>query len=108
MMNILFLTLVQINSIENRGIYEDLLRKFRDEGHHVHVVTPVERREKKSTNLIEEHGVSILQVKTLNIQKTNVLEKGLGTLAIEYQYLRAIKKNFKNEDGEIVTEPRNF
>lgn len=110
-MNILFLTLVQINSIENRGIYEDLLRKFRDEGHHVHVVTPVERREKKSTNLIEEHGVSILQVKTLNIQKTNVLEKGLGTLAIEYQYLRAIKKNFKNVKFDLIlysTPPITF
>ena len=43
-MNIIFLTLVEINSIEERGIYQDLLRKFRNEGHDVTIVTPVERR----------------------------------------------------------------
>ena len=30
-MNIIFLTLVEINSVEDRGIYQDLLRKFRNE-----------------------------------------------------------------------------
>jgi len=34
----------------------------------------------------------VLKVKTLNIQKTNLLEKGLATLAIKYQYLFS-KKN---------------
>ncbi|WCC42839.1 hypothetical protein PJJ26_03075 [Tenacibaculum finnmarkense] len=45
-MNILFLTLVQIDSITDRGIYPDLLRKFCNEGHKVTIVTPVERRKK--------------------------------------------------------------
>jgi hypothetical protein len=93
-MNIVFLTLVEINSIEERGIYQDLLRKFRNERHNITIITPVERRRNISTNLKQKEGVSILQVKTLNIQKTNKLEKGVGTLAIEYQYLLAIKKNY--------------
>ena len=86
-MNVLFLTLVEINSVEERGIYQDLLRKFRDEGHNVTIVTPVERRRKIPTNLIQKEGVSLLQVKTLNIQKTHIIEKGIGTLVIKYQYL---------------------
>ncbi|MFY1045474.1 glycosyltransferase family 4 protein [Chryseobacterium sp. GP-SGM7] len=110
-MNILFLTLVEIKSIKDRGIYEDLLRKFRSEGHHITIVTPVERRKRISTNFSEKEGVSILQVKTFNIQKTNIVEKGIGTLAIEYQYLSAIKKHLANKKFDLVlysTPPITF
>lgn len=101
-MNVIFLTLVEINSIEDRGIYHDLLRKFRNEGHDVTIVTPQERRKGVSTNHYKKEGVSILQVKTLNIQKTNFIEKGIGTLAIEYQYLWAIKKYFATKKFDLI------
>lgn len=110
-MNILFLTLVEINSVEDRGIYQDLLRKFRNEGHDVTIVTPVERRKGISTNFTKKENVSILQVKTFNIQKTNIIEKGIGTLAIEYQYLSAIKKHLTNKKFDLVlysTPPITF
>ncbi|WP_316802133.1 glycosyltransferase family 4 protein [Pedobacter nototheniae] len=110
-MKILFLTLSKITSIEDRGIYPDLIRKFRDEGHHITIVSPVERRVKLSTQLIIENGVSILLVKTLNIQKTNFIEKGIGTLAIEYQYLSAIRKLLFNTKFDLVlysTPPITF
>lgn len=110
-MNLLFLTLVEINSVEDRGIYQDLLRKFRNEGHHITIVTPVERRKKIATNFSKKDGVSILQVKTFNIQKTNIIEKGIGTLAIEYQYLLAIKKYASDKKFDLVlysTPPITF
>lgn len=110
-MNIVFLTLVEINSITERGLYQDLLRKFRDEGHSVTIVTPVERRRNIATNFTTKDGVEILQVKTFNIQKTNIIEKGIGTLAIEYQYLSAIKKFTSNKKFDLVlysTPPITF
>lgn len=110
-MNILFLTLVGIKSIEERGLYQDLLRKFRNEGHSVHIVTPVERRVGIKTNVQIKEGISLLEVKTFNITKTNVVEKGIGTLAIEYQYLSAIKKYFKDIKFDLVlysTPPITF
>ena len=110
-MNILFLTLVKINFIVDRGIYHDLLRKFRDEGNNVFVVNPIERREDEKTHLSESGGVKILKVKTFNITKTNVVEKGIGTLAIEYQYLNAIKKYFSDVNFDLVlysTPPITF
>jgi len=110
-MNIIFLTLVEINSIEERGIYQDLLRKFRDEAHDVTIVTPVERRKDISTNFKKKDGVSILQVKTFNIQKTNIIEKGIGTLAIEYQFLSAIKKYLSDSKFDLIlysTPPITF
>ena len=110
-MQVLFLTLVKINSLKERGIYTDLLRKFSDEGHVVTVVCPTERREKKPTVLIKEGSNSILKVKTFNLQKTNVIEKGIGTLAIEYQFLNAIKKHLKTNKFDVIiysTPPITF
>ena len=110
-MNILFLTLARINTIEERGIYTDLLRKFRDEGHEVTIVTPLERRLGVDTNMLKVDGVSILQVKTLNITKSHIVEKGIATLSIEYQYLRAIKKYLKDTQFDLVlysTPPITF
>ncbi len=43
-MNIIFLTISRITDINSKGIYTDLMRKFRDEGHNVYIVTPNERR----------------------------------------------------------------
>jgi hypothetical protein len=110
-MNVLFLTLVGIHSVSERGIYQDLLRKFVHEGHTVTIVTPTERRKKKSTNYTPDGNVNILRVKTFNITKTNLIEKGVGTLAIEYQYLSALKKYCAKVKFDLVlysTPPITF
>ena len=110
-MKVLFLTLSRINSIEEQSIYQDLLRKFRDEGHDVNIITPIERRFNKNTHLINEGNVTILNVKTPNIQKTNVVEKGFGTLILEFLFKKAIKKFFKNEKFDLImysTPPITF
>lgn len=91
-MNLIFITLSNINDISQRGIYADLMRKFRDEGHGVYIVSSAERRSGIKTGLHDVDGVKILKVRTLNVQKTNVVEKGIGTLMMESQYKRAIKK----------------
>lgn len=110
-MNILFITLVKIGSIAERGIYPDLLRKFVKEGHNVTIVTPIERRYNKNTKLYQDNGATILRVKTFNVLKTNIIEKGIGTLAIEYQYLNAIKKYLQDTKFDLVlysTPPITF
>lgn len=103
--------MVKINSFSDRGIYTDLLRKFYEEGHEVYAVCPVERREKKKTEVRKEKQGTILNVQTLNLQKTNIVEKGFGTLAIEYQFLAAIKKHFADVKFDVIiysTPPITF
>ena len=102
-MNIIFLTLVRIANVEERGIYQDLMRKFRDEGHNVYIVTPVERRLGMQTSLTVSKGVHILNVKTLNVQKTNIVEKGIGTLLIESQFKAAIIKYLGDVKFDLIT-----
>lgn len=110
-MNVLFLTLGRICSISERGIYTDLMRKFCKEGHEVFIVTPLERRLNLRTNLSSAGNVHILAVKTLNIQKTNIVEKSIGTLTIETVFYRAIKKYIEEVKFDLVlysTPPITF
>lgn len=101
-MNIIFLTVSRIREIRSRGIYTDLIRKFRDEGHNVYVVTPYERQFSLPTSLSEIDGIHLLGVKTLNIQKTNVVEKGIGTILLEIQFNRAIKKYLGDISFDLI------
>jgi len=110
-LNVIFLTLADISDISVFGIYTDLIRKFRGEGHEVCIVSPYERRQELSTRLIESDGVRILKVRTLNIQKTNVVEKGIGTLMIERQYRQAIRKYLGEISFDLIlysTPPITF
>jgi glycosyltransferase involved in cell wall biosynthesis len=110
-MKVLFLTLSKINSIEEQSIYQDLLRKFRDEGHSIYIVSPLERRYNRKTNSKYEYNVTILNVWTPNIQKTNIIEKGFGTLILEFIFKKAINKFFKNEKFDLImysTPPITF
>ena len=110
-MIIIFLTMSRVTDICNRGIYTDLLRKYRDEGHQVFVVTPRERSSGLSIGLNKENGVYILGVKTLNLQKTNVIEKGIGQVLVETQFEKAIKKHLGDIKVDLIlysTPPITF
>lgn len=110
-MKILFLTLARINSIDSQGIYPDLLRKFRDNGHEITIVNPTERKFRKSTSYISIEGVNILNVWTTNFQKTNIIEKGITTLLIEFYYYIAIRKYLCFKDFDLIlysTPPITF
>ena len=101
-MNLIFLTLGRITGIGGRGIYTDLMRKFRDEGHNVWIVCPAERRYHTPTSIKEQDGVTILSVKTFNIQKTNLVEKGIGTIMLESQFKNAIRKYLKDVRFDLI------
>lgn len=104
-MNVLFLGLSKIESFSQEGIYSDFLRGLINKGVTVYSVTSVERRYKRKTFLKEEKNGKLLVVKTFNIQKTNVIEKGIGTLFISHQYTRAIKKYFKGIVFDVIVYP---
>ena len=110
-MNVIFLTMSRLTDISQRHIYTDLLRKFRNEGHSVYIVSPNERSFGRPTELVGKDGVRILGVKTLNLQKTSVIEKGIGQVLVESQYRKAIKKYLKDVSFDLIlysTPPITF
>ena len=110
-MRIIFLTMVNLTEVDTHGIYQDLMRKFRDEGHEIYIVSPRERRMGENTHLYETGGVHILGVRTLNLQRTNAIEKGIGQVLVETQFKKAIKKHLGNIKVDLIlysTPPITF
>lgn len=111
-MKILFLSIsTAVKDLNNRGIYPDLINCFSGRGHEMFVVCPSERRLNQSTFLKVEGNVSTLSVKTLNITKSNFIEKGIATILIEYQYSKAIQENFNSIKFDLIlyaTPPISF
>lgn len=87
------------------------MREFINRGSNVYIASPTERRFGKKTHLIESSHCNILKIKTLNIQKTNTIEKGIGTLLLEWQFDRAISKYWSDVKFDLVlysTPPITF
>lgn len=101
-MNVLFLTLANIDDISVHGAYTDLLQVFMRHGYHAYIVSPVERRYGEDTRLIQGDGYTILQVKTGNIQKTHLIEKGISTILLEGQFICAIKQYLPDVKFDLV------
>lgn len=110
-MNILFLTLLDFESLDERNIYTDLLREYVKHGHKVFVISPVERRKRSKTQIFQMKNTQILKLNIGNITQTNVIEKGISTLSIESIFICGIKKYFKDVKFDVVvysTPPITF
>ena len=101
-MNILFATLVDVNSLSECGIYQDLMREIAMLGHKIYIVSPAERRYNKATAFTPDDMGGVLKVRVGNIQKTGKLEKGISTLLLENQYVSAVKKHFRDVKFDLV------
>lgn len=110
-MKILFLSLLDFDSLEDRNIYTDLLREFVKHGHSVCVISPVERRTGRKTELIKERRTRILKLQIGNVQKTNLIEKGISTVTLEDRFIAGIKKYFSGIRFDLIlysTPPITF
>lgn len=111
-MNILFLSLFDFDNLENSNIYTDLLSEFVENGHHVNIISPIEKRKNGEERIIKiSDNCTILKLKIGNIQKTNVIEKGISTITIEKKFLKGIKRYFSNIKFDLVlysTPPITF
>ena len=110
-MNVLFLTLLDFDSLDERNIYADLLREFAKHGHNLFVISPVERRKNQATKLLKTDKATILKLKIGNTQKTNIIEKGISTISIEPKFTAGIKKYFSDIKFDLViysTPPITF
>lgn len=101
-MKILFLSLLDFESIEENNIYTDLLREFRRYGHELFVVSPIERRKNRNTYVIKGENCSILKLKIGNVQKTSYIEKGISLLRLQGQFIKGILNFFEEIHFDLV------
>ena len=91
---------MDFRSFQEHNIYCDLLRQLRKNGHQVYCISPAERRTEVHTHF-EDDGY-LLKLKIGNIQKTNLIEKGISTLLIEAQFKAAIQKYLSHVKFDLV------
>ncbi|MGE1130493.1 glycosyltransferase family 4 protein [Bacillus wiedmannii] len=101
-MNVLFLTLLDFSTIKEKGIYTDLMREFTNNGNHVYIISPTEKRKQQKNKLIDTGNCKILKLQIGNIQKTNMIEKGISTLTLESKFLKGIKNYFSDVKFDLV------
>lgn len=110
--NIIFLTLVKIDSLDERGIYTDLIRCFLKNGHYVTIICPKERRYWGQSTVQTINGnFRIIKVPILNLQKTNLLEKVIATLLVEPLFNKAFRKYDIGKKADLLlysTPPVTF
>lgn len=101
-MNVIFLTMAPIEDINVKEIYPDLLRYFVEKDHSVYIVSPRDRRLGIKTYVKDDGAVHYMGVRTLNLQKTNVIEKGVGQVLVSSQFKSAIKKYWGNLTFDLI------
>lgn len=101
-MNVLFLTLLDFSSIGERGIYTDLMREFVKANHRLYIISPTERKKKEPTRIIYDDKTVLLKLRIGNMQKTNIFEKGISTLTVEYLFLFGIKQFFSDVKFDLI------
>lgn len=101
-MNVLFLTLLDFSTIDENGIYTDLMREFIKRNHNLYIISPTEKRKSEPTRIIEKNNIKILKLQIGNIQKTNLIEKGISTLKIETEFKTGIKKYFSDIKFDLI------
>lgn len=111
-MNVLYFTLDDFESLVNyHSINTDLLREFQKHGHKVYVVSPSEKKKGFPTRIVKENEAVILKPRIGNIQKTNIVEKGISTVTVGSLLIKAIKKSFKDVKFDLIlycTPPITF
>ena len=111
-MNILFLTLMEINNFSQTGIYPDLINEFAKNGHDIYVVSPCEEKKRKEFNLLRENGhVHLVSALIPDYFGVGLIKKGYSSLLIGKRYIDAINKAIPTVKFELIiysTPPITF
>ncbi len=102
-MNILFLFLRHSENPTDSTLTKDISDEFHKQGHNIKVVTLLEKKYDKETQLKVENGYPVLRVKTGNyFDSPGKIEKGITALIMSKDLEKAIKKYFKNEKFDLI------
>lgn len=106
-MNIAFLTTVPVTDIMRHGIYSDLVRMLVENGDSVSIFFPIEKRNTGTPRLASSKDgmVEYVGIKTGNLTKCGLIEKGVSMLTLESVFWRAINKVPRRFDLILYSTP---
>ena len=104
-MNILFLSISHLPSLEGHSISIDLIHELVRHGHSVYAVCAQKREAGLGTELSDECGAKVLRVCIGKNKNANPIVKGITTLRAPSLYVSAIKKYFSGVKFDLVMYP---
>lgn len=112
-MNVLFVSLIDFKSLNDRNIYTDLMRMFVKNGHQLYVISPTEKKNNQPTRIyrdkvqIEEKDWTavILKPQIGNIQKNGYVEKAISMFTLDGILKRAIKHYWNKVKFDLILYP---
>lgn len=102
-MNILFFSMVNVLSLDEKNIYTDLLRELIKQGHYVHMISPIERRFDTTDLTVHGEGYSIYKPHVGNTTNTPLFEKGKAILRMPKLIIECIDKNIESPIDLFIT-----
>ena len=102
-MKILFMSLVDFSSFDDRSIYTDLLKAIMNNGHDVYAISPVEKRNLSGKSLFSHDRIAKPIIGT--IQKTGYIKKAINMFLMTSIIIQSIKKNFSGVHFDLVICP---
>lgn len=99
-MNVVFLTISTKIRLNDRGIYQDLLRHFRDNGHKVWIVKIASKNTTAATEVVD--GANVVNVFTPSVVDNKSIKKGIATLLVDYNFTRAVKRYLSGVDIDLI------
>ncbi|MGL5855636.1 MAG: glycosyltransferase family 4 protein [Cetobacterium sp.] len=101
--SILFIFSRHSENPKDSTLTKDISDEFFRHGHQVKVVTMLEKKHKRKTQLNIENGYPVLRVKTGNyFDSPGKIEKGITALTMPRKLEKAIKKYFKKEKFDLI------
>ena len=111
-MNVLFLTLVKLNGLEDTMVYTDLLNTFSGIGHKIYAICPLEKRDRRENYTDKKDNIELLHANIGgNYFNVGSVEKGITLIGLEKGFVKAIKEHYTNVKFDVViytTPPITF
>jgi glycosyltransferase involved in cell wall biosynthesis len=99
-MNIIFLTLFDYYSTDQRGIYPDLIKTFIDNNHQVYVVSPAQNKVRKT--IIKDNKLTIYKPYIHPYTKTHLFNKAISLLTFEKRIQNFLSMYHHNQIDLVI------
>ncbi|SDJ26911.1 Glycosyltransferase involved in cell wall bisynthesis [Proteiniclasticum ruminis] len=94
--------MTDIQDIESRYIYTELLKVFIGNGHRVTIVSPTTSKDKPKYELLRYSNYQMVKIRILSGTNKNLIKKAINIIALEDWYIRAVKKFLNDEKFDLV------
>lgn len=101
-MNVMYLTLNNMVNLNGTNIHSWLIKEFIAHNHYVTIISPIQKRQNTSDEVIKGEGYEIHKPHIGNVTNTGFVEKGLSVVAAGKQINKYLRKKLSNYKIDLL------